>query len=126
MAVASSSALRARPLTLCRRGATVACRSAGRPRERGLDEGIDVAAEHTGGVADLEPGSVVLHERVRVQEVRADLAAPVGRTELAALFGLRFLLLAHAALQETRAKDLHRGLFVLQLGAFVLTGDDDA
>src|SRR5438105_9937228 len=111
---------------LCRADATVACRSAGRPRERGLDEWVDVAAEHADGVADLDTGAVVLHQRVGVEDVGADLATPVGGAHLAPLLRLRLFLLTHLPLEEARAKDLHRGFLVLTLRTLVLAGDHDS
>src|SRR5437868_14427906 len=93
-------------------------------RQRCLDERIDVPVEDTRGIADLEAGAVVLHEGVRVQHVRADLAAPVGGAELAALPRLRLLLLADLSLEQPRAEDLHGRLAVLELRAFVLACDD--
>src|SRR5258706_14298022 len=96
-----------RDLRRCRAGATVVCRSARRTRERRLDERIDVAAKHAGRVADLDTGPVILHEGVGVEDVRADLTSPVRGPHLPAFLGLRRLLLAHLALQEACAKDLH-------------------
>src|SRR6266704_1594409 len=105
-----------RGLCPCRAGATVACRSARRPRQRGLDKGIDVATEHS--------GPVVLHEGVRVEDVGADLTPPVRRAELAAFLRLRFFLLPHLPLEQPGTEDLHRRLLVLELRTLVLTGDD--
>src|SRR4029077_24121 len=86
---------------------------ASRPRERRLDEGIDVAVEHARRIADLDAGTVVLHDRVRVEHVGPDLAAPVGRSHLAALLRLRRFLFAHALLEEPRFEDLHRCFTIL-------------
>src|SRR5205823_13905818 len=108
-----------------RAGATGACRYARRPRERGLDEGIDVAAEHPGRVADLDARAVVLHEGVRMEDVGADLASPVGGAHLATFLRLGLFLLAHLPLEQPCAKDLHRGLLVLKLRTLVLAGHDD-
>src|SRR2546428_1116932 len=115
-----------RSLRLCRGGATVACRSARRPRERRFDERVDVAAEHASRIPDLETRPMVLHERVRVEDVGADLASPVGGAELTALLRLRFFLRPHLSLKQPRAEDLHRGFLVLELRALVLARDHDA
>src|SRR5262245_25103943 len=45
--------------------------------EPGVDERVDVAREHAVHVGDLRLGAVVVRHRVRLQHVRADLAAEV-------------------------------------------------
>src|SRR5438094_10310034 len=49
----------------------------GVPPEIGLHQAVQVALQHTLGIADLEPGAVVLDLGVRLQHVGADLAAPL-------------------------------------------------
>src|SRR3954469_17161602 len=95
-----------RPLT-SRTGASLG------PRQRGLDEHVDIAIEHSRRVADLDARAVVLHDRVGVKHVRADLASPIGRAHLAALACLLLLLAADALFEETRLEDAHRRLAVL-------------
>jgi hypothetical protein len=46
------------------------------PPDLGLDELIDVAVEHRGGVAGLDARTQVLDDLVRVEDVVADLGAP--------------------------------------------------
>src|SRR5947209_4701608 len=96
-----------------------------RSRERCLDEDIDVTVEHAGRVADLDIGAVILHDRIWVEHVRADLTAPVGRAHLAAFLGLFLFLLTHTQLEQPRLQDAHRGLAVLKLRALVLARDHD-
>ena len=69
-------------------------------------EAVQVAVEHRLRVARLEVGAVVLHELVRVEDVRADLAAEADVLLRAALLGeLRLaLLLASSASRERRMR----------------------
>src|SRR5439155_1761378 len=64
--------------------------------------------------------------RVRLQHVRADLAAPIGRPQLTALLRLLFFLFADPLFEQASTQDPHRGLLVLQLRTLVLARDDDA
>src|SRR5436190_20288753 len=64
--------------------------------ERRLDERLDIAVQDPLHVSDLDACPVVLHEGVGMQDVAADLAAPVGGAQLAALLGLLRLLLENA------------------------------
>ena len=43
--------------------------------EIALDEAVDVAVEHGAGVADFEAGPRVLHQLIRLEDIRANLAA---------------------------------------------------
>ena len=74
----------------------------------------------------LTVGAVVGDLRVGVEHVGADAVAESGRGVLALDAGALVRLLVHLPLQEPGAQDLHRALAVLDLGALVLTGDDDA
>src|SRR5437867_11915743 len=95
------------------------------PPQPRLDEGIDLAVEHGLGAAHLEPRAHVLDQRVRLQDVVADLGAELGRQHLAAdlleVLG-RLLLLA---LEQPRLEHLHSHLPILHLRALVLASDDD-
>src|SRR5579884_1885779 len=89
------------------------------------DEAVEVAFEHRLRAAGLDVRAQVLHHLVRVQDVVADLRAPLVRHPVAAqLVQLRLLLLARA-LHELRAQDPHRDVAVLHLRALLLRGDDD-
>src|SRR3954453_4291975 len=85
------------------------------PLEIGLDERIQVTVEHGVDVAGLVARPLVLHERVRREGVRADLAAegdvallPRDLHELVGAF------LAHP-FGEAGGEDLHRACLVLRL-----------
>src|SRR3989442_13327575 len=65
-----------RAATLCRRGGSFAARRY-RLREGGFDEAIDVAVKHSRRIAHFDAGAEVLHERIRVENVGADLTSPV-------------------------------------------------
>src|SRR5438105_6547284 len=54
-----------------------------RPAEVALDEGVEGAVEHRLGVPHLHPGAVVLDHRVGLEDVRPDLAPPLGGEGLA-------------------------------------------
>src|SRR5579859_7395249 len=97
------------------------------PAQPGLDEDVDVAIlEHGLHVADLDAGPHVLDQRVGLQGVVADLGAELGRQHLA--FQVVDLLRGQhlLALEEAGPEHLHGDLAVLDLGALVLAGDDDA
>src|SRR5258708_18918199 len=80
------------------------------PGQRGLDERLDVAIEHALHVADLDPCPVVLHQRVGMEHVAPDLAAPVGRAHLPPLLRLLRLLLEHALLDPPPPHPPHPAL----------------
>src|SRR5919197_685896 len=92
----------------------------------GFHERVEVAVEHSAGVAGLVPRAQVFDQVVGVQDVVADLAAPPRADVLA--FELRVLALARFlfALQQARLENTHSRLTVLQLRALVLAGHDDA
>src|SRR5438105_2584071 len=97
------------------------------PAQPGLDELVDLAVlQHGLDVALLDTGPDVLHQRVGLEGVVADLGAELGRQHLALqvvdLLGRQQLL----ALEEPGPQHLHRDLAVLDLRALVLAGDHDA
>src|SRR4029077_18182377 len=97
------------------------------PAQPGFDELVDLAVlQHRLHVALLDAGPDVLHERVRLQVVVADLGAELGRQHLALevvdLLGGQHLL----AFEEAGTQHLHGDLPVLDLRALVLAGDHDA
>src|SRR5581483_1428204 len=101
-------------------------RLAASPVEVRLDEGVDVAVENGLHVARLDARPFVLHELVRRERVRADLAAERDVALLAGqLLELRAPFLA-LTFRETRREDLHRLRAVLDLRPLVLARDDDA
>src|SRR5438093_12557575 len=81
-------------------------------RQRGLDEAVQVAVEHAPDVSDLDAGAVVLHERVRMEDVAPDLVPPGRRLVLTAQLRLLFLLLLELQLKEARAEDAHGDLAI--------------
>src|SRR5436190_9769700 len=85
------------------------------PAEPALDERIDIAVQNGLRVAHLEAGPNVLHKRVGLKHVVADLRSELGRHDLAAdLVELRRSLLL-LALKEARLQHLHGHLAVLHL-----------
>src|SRR6185437_1189657 len=87
-------------------------------------EAVDVAVEHPLDVADLVLGAVVLHHRVRVQDVGADLRPPGDVFDLAARLRQLFGAFALLQLDQLRFQQLHRDRLVLGLRALVLALDD--
>src|ERR1043165_3053548 len=99
---------------------------AGALREVGVDELGEIAVEHALHVADFVSGPQVLDQLIRLQHVRADLAAE-GDVLLLPLDALLLLLpLLDLDLVEPRAQQLHGHVAVLVLAALVLAGHDDA
>ena len=90
------------------------------------DEGFEIAVEDLVHVANFDTGTEVLGHAVGLQDVAADLRAELdvelGVFELAA----DLFLLVELVLVEARAEEFHRLLFVLVLGALVLTAGDEA
>src|SRR5829696_9772189 len=85
-----------------------------RPRRRGrlvqvlADEAVDVAVEDALRVPDLEPGAMVLHPLVRMEEIATDLRAPLRRLLLATFPGELLGALKLLSLEQAGAQDLHR------------------
>src|SRR5215204_4600244 len=79
------------------------------------NEAVDVAVENTLGVADLEPGAMVLDPLVGMEEVAADLRAPLRGLLLTALPGELLGALELLPLEKPRAQDLHGRRLVLSL-----------
>src|SRR5262245_66432499 len=79
---------------------------AGPPLELGPDEPVQVAVEHRLRVADLLARAEVLHHRVRVDDVGADLAPEADRLAVAA--GARGFRLAPLELLLDQAGAQHR------------------
>ena len=103
-----------------------AARGAAAPLEVRLDERVEVAVEDRLHVAGLVACAFVLHELVRRERVRADLAA---ERDVALVAAERLHLLAPflaLPLGEPGREDLHRLGPVLQLRTFVLARHDDA
>ena len=96
------------------------------PLQVRLDEHVEVAVDHRLHVAGLGPCSLVLHELVRRERVRADLI-PEGDVTLVTRQGLDLLAVFLAgALGEPGREDLHRLGLVLGLRPLVLTRHHDA
>ena len=68
------------------------------------DEAVEIAVEHALRVSSLEPGAVVLHELVRLEDVAADLAAEADVLRLAALAGKLGLALLLPELRDARPR----------------------
>ena len=69
---------------------------------------------------------MVFHQRIRMEDIGADLAAPFDLLHLALDVGHLFLTLALAQLDELRAQHAHTVFTVMHLVAARLRGDDDA
>src|SRR6185312_17335534 len=85
----------------------------------GMNEAVETAVEDRLRVPHYEVGSMVLHQLVRVQHVRANLTPEpdvLRRAALAGQLGLALLLLE---LGEPRTENAHRRLFVGRLRALV-------
>src|SRR4029077_19640882 len=96
-----------------------ACPAGGLVQVR-ADEPVDVAVQHPLGVAHLEASAVILDALVGMEEVAADLRAPLRRLLLAPFLGELPRALQLLPLQQPRAEDLHGGRLVLGLRALVL------
>src|SRR2546422_2033318 len=101
----------------------------GRPaaaQEIGLDEGVDVAVQDILDITSLEARSVVLHQGVRLQDVRADLAAEVDIL-LGPLFHCTLLVtLSPLEIVQAGPEGFHGHVAVAVLRALVLAGGHDA
>src|SRR6266566_7310955 len=99
---------------------------AGASQQEGADKGIEIAVEDAVDIAHLEFGAMVLHQAVRLQGVRANLAAEtdfqLGLVELPRgllpLLDFRFI--------QPRSQELHSQFAVFVLAALRLTLDYDA
>src|SRR5690606_1451983 len=94
------------------------------PADPSVDELVDLSVEDSAGVPGLHPGADVFDALVGVEHVVAHLGSPRPRGLTAERGELGLLLLAFA-FQQLGLEDRHRGSAVLQLGAFVLAGDQD-
>ncbi len=103
---------------------TVSAVAAG--REVRLDKGIDVPIHDALHVRDLQFGAVIVHHRVRLEDVAANLVAEAHvrfrRVELRLFLRLPLGL----ELVESVLQHLHRRAFVLVLRAFLLRRHDDS
>src|SRR5207248_3155903 len=79
------------------------------------DELVDLAVHHRLHVAGFGTGAGVLHERVGLEDVVADLASPLDLLLAALDRRLLLLLLSPDDLVYLRLQHLHRALAVLQL-----------
>src|SRR5205085_9764166 len=70
--------------------------------------------------------AMVLDALLRVEGVRADLAAERDSLLLARELRELFLLLARGQLEQAGLENAQRGVAIAQLRALVLAGDDDA
>src|SRR5215212_8224830 len=96
------------------------------PAQPALHEVVEVAVEHGGDVPRLDVGAQVLHHLVRLQHVRADLAAPPHLGLLAGdgvELGLALLLDLR---RVHRLEATQRLLPVLELAALLLRAGDEA
>jgi len=98
---------------------------AGAPLEPGPDQIVQVTVEHLVGVVAHQAGAVVF-DVLLVENVAADLAAPLNRFLLAAQLGHLLLALLPLALKEAATQHLHGQLLVLVLAAGGLASDHDA
>src|SRR5712691_2237648 len=101
------------------------CRPLPRPQEIRLDEGVEVAIHDGLDVANLQTGAMVLDELVRVERVRADLAAERDLLLVPGQLGQLIALLFLGDLVEARLEDTQRGVPVAELRTLVLTLDDE-
>src|SRR5690349_15841641 len=77
-------------------------------REPGFDQAVQIAVQDAARVADLVLRPQVLHELIRLQDVRADLASPADVLLLARQVRLLRLLLLLLQRVEARAQEAHR------------------
>src|SRR5215213_7784818 len=94
------------------------------PADASLEEAVDVAVEHRGGVADLMLGAQVLDHLVRMQDIGTHLVAPAGPLALECVQCGALLRLAD--LQQPGLEHLQRGGAVLDLRLLVLHRHHDA
>src|SRR3989442_7617203 len=101
------------------------CRPLPRPQQIGLDEGLEVAIHDGLDVANLQTGAMVLDELVRVEGVRADLAAECDLLLVPGQLGQLLALLFLGDLVEACLEDTQRGVPVAELRTLVLALDDE-
>src|SRR5204862_8079707 len=82
-------------------------------REKGLDESVEIAVEDARRIANFVSRPQILHELIRLQHVRADLAAEADVFLLPFDLGLLFLALVQLQLIQPRAKEAHGDVAVL-------------
>src|SRR4051794_34501565 len=94
-------------------------------RQGGGQEAVDIAVEHRGRIAGLDPGAQILDHLIGLQHVGADLVAPAD----IALGGVdrvgRFLALLQFQLVQPRLQHRHRARPVLVLRALALARHGD-
>src|SRR5579859_449421 len=95
-------------------------------REQRVDDRVEAAVEDTLEVAGREPDAMI-GEAILREIVRADLLAPVARSDLRTprARGL-FLLLSQLRFIEVGAQQLHSAFAVLELRSLLLARDDRA
>ena len=91
-----------------------------------MNECIQVSIHHSLDVAVFHIRAVVLHKRVGLEHIGADLAAPFDLFHFALDLRHLFHPLAFLELEEFTAQDAHGHLLVLQLAALVLALYHDA
>src|ERR687889_218865 len=94
--------------------------------EVGVDQLVQVTVENPVHICRLRSGAVVFYHLVGVEDVGADLAAPLDVRPLAFQGGELLLALLPFEFEEARPQDLHRHLAVLVLAALVLALDNGA
>src|SRR5262245_45362520 len=90
-----------------------------------MDEFVEASIQDRLCVSLLYPGPMILDHLVRVEDVRADLAAETRVGDLAPFLGELRLALLELVLGQTALQDPHRRLPVRELRALVLALDDD-
>ena len=96
------------------------------PQQVITEQFVDAPIKHGVGVADFTVVAMVLHQTVRLQRVRTDLAAEADGI-LTRVLGLTGgIALAQFQIVEAPAQDAHGGILVVMLRALVLALDGDA
>src|SRR5579863_9703214 len=90
------------------------------------DKRVDTAVEHRGDVAGLDVRSMVLHELIGLQHVRAYLRSPLVGLAFATYIGELAIALLGGARRESSSQDVHRHVAVLRLRSLLLRRHDSS